>query len=230
MLLPGAGIASADRLSVLNGANVAALERPDGEWEVVQFQQAALVDQGRYRLGMLLRGQRGTGGLTREPLASGTRFVILNDTLATLDLAQAERGLQRFYRVGPAQFGVSHPSYVDVSATFRGTALRPFAPARISLSGQLGADIMIGWIRQTRIGGDNWEQVEVPLGEAQEAYRLRILSGGAVLRETTQSGPSFTYTAAMQVADGVSAGDEITVAQLSNAYGYGPEKRITIDG
>ncbi|MEM8843227.1 MAG: glycoside hydrolase/phage tail family protein, partial [Pseudomonadota bacterium] len=43
VLLPGAGIASADRLSVLNGANVAALERPDGEWEVVQFQQAALV-------------------------------------------------------------------------------------------------------------------------------------------------------------------------------------------
>ncbi|MBY8977639.1 glycoside hydrolase TIM-barrel-like domain-containing protein [Rhodobacteraceae bacterium NNCM2] len=230
ILLPGAGIASTDRLSVLNGANVAALKRSDGEWEVIQFQQAELVAPGRYRLGMLLRGQRGTGALGAETLIAGTRIVILNNALARLTLGAGERGLTRYYRVGPSRFGFAHPSFVESVETFCGTALRPFAPARIMQFGRLGGEVVLRWIRQTRINGDSWETVEVPLGEEAEAYRLRVLSGATILREEALTGAAFTYTAAMQAADGVAVGDEIAVAQLSNAFGYGPEKRITING
>ncbi|MEM9369941.1 MAG: phage tail protein, partial [Pseudomonadota bacterium] len=230
IILPGAGIAAADELSVLNGANAAAVKRPDGDWEMLQFQQAELIAPNRYRIGRLLRGQRGTEGLGFTPLAAGSRIVVLNGALASLDLDRGDLDRARFYRIGPAQFGFSHPSFIQRVETFRGTAFRPFAPARLELSGALGGDIEVGWIRQTRLDGDNWAPVEVPLGEEVECYRLQAFSGAAVLRSETVTSPGFVYTAAMQAADGAAPGDEIAVSQLSNTFGYGLERRIMLHG
>ncbi|MEM9100556.1 MAG: glycoside hydrolase/phage tail family protein, partial [Pseudomonadota bacterium] len=228
--LAGAGLASADRLNVLNGANTAALRRPDGEWEIIQFQSGELVGLGIYRLSTLLRGQRGTEALEPVTLPTGTQMVLLDNAIVPILLSGSLRGLQRTWRVGPAEFGFAHPSYIETVQTFDGVGLRPFAPARLEAEGALGADVAISWIRQTRVNGDAWEQVEVPLGEDVESYRLRVLQGTAVLRSETVSQPNFTYTAAQQALDGVGPGAEIAVAQLSNAVGYGPERRIQING
>ncbi|MEM8790809.1 MAG: glycoside hydrolase/phage tail family protein [Pseudomonadota bacterium] len=228
--LPGAGVASAERLAVLNGANTAALRRPDGEWEILQFREAELVGPGIYRLSLLLRGQRGTEALTPMVLPAGTELVVLDGRIVTLPSTAAPRGLQRTWRIGPAEFGFAHPSYVETVETFLGTGLRPFAPARLSVDGDLGGDIAVSWIRQTRIGGDSWEQFEVPLGEDEEVYRVRVLQGGSVLREEKSATPGFLYTQAMQAADGVASGAEIAVSQFSNTFGFGPERRILING
>ena len=79
------------------------------------------------------------------------------------------------------------------------------------------------WIRRTRMGGDSWESVEVPLAEEIEAYRLEILDGGDVVRSVDLDAPTFLYTAAMQIADFGSTQWNVTirVAQVSQVYGAG---------
>ncbi|MEM7505526.1 MAG: glycoside hydrolase/phage tail family protein [Pseudomonadota bacterium] len=228
--IPRGGVSSAEPLSVLNGANLAALELPGGEWELLQFQFAELVGPGLYRLSTLLRGLRGTDALEAGPVPAGARLLIVDDALAELPLSVGERGLPRFYRVGPAQFGFSHPSYIELTETFRDAALRPFAPAHLRADGQLGSDIALSWIRQTRIDGDNWEGFDVPLGEEREHYRVQIRQSDNLLREIETPTSHATYTAGMQAQDGAAPGIEIGVAQLSNAYGYGSQRRILIDG
>ena len=84
-------------------------------------------------------------------------------------------------------------------------------------------------MRRTRIDGDGWDTVEVPLGEDIESYRVRVLKGGAVLREDSVGEPAWTYGAAAQAADAALGTVEIEVAQLSARYGAGLVRRITVD-
>ncbi|MEL6477588.1 MAG: glycoside hydrolase/phage tail family protein [Pseudomonadota bacterium] len=227
--LAGGALSSADELAFLNGANLMALARPDGEWELAQFRTVELTAPGIYRVGAFLRGLRGTEGLAPVTLPEGTRFVMIDSAPAEISLTPAERGLPRRYRVGPAQYGFSHPSFTESVETYQGVALRPFAPSHLRVSGRLGADIAISWIRQTRIEGDVWEGIDVALGEEIESYRLQVLQQGNVLREIILADPSFTYTAEMQAADGTQPGAEIAVAQLSRTFGFGLDRRIPLD-
>ena len=78
MAAGGLGRDAADRCSqfgdagaVLNGANLLAVELPSGDWELLQFRDAVLVDTDLYRLSMLLRGLRGTDAVSFAPIAAG---------------------------------------------------------------------------------------------------------------------------------------------------------------
>ena len=221
---------SADRLRVLNGANLAALEYAPGAWEIVQFRDAVLTAPGEYLLSTLLRGLHGTGALSVAAIAAGARFVLLDNAVISLPMTTDERGLPRHYRVGPSRFAPSHPGYVHSVETFSGVGLRPFAPAHLSARRDAATgDLALGWIRTGRHGADSWESVEIPLTEDREAYRVRLLNGGVLLRETEVSAPGFAYTAAMQTADGAGSTLEVRVAQLSTSFGYGPERALITD-
>ncbi len=81
------------------------------------------------------------------------------------------------------------------------------------------------WIRRARKDGDPWEG-EVPLSEAFERYAVRVFKDGVLKREVTVATSNWTYTSAMQVADG--AGEtRIDVAQVSETYGEGPSRAVT---
>lgn len=94
-------------------------------------------------------------------------------------------------------------------------------------------DLVITWVRRTRVGGDSWDGIEIPLGEESEAYQIEILDGSStVLRILSTSVPSVRYTAAMQVADRgmVPARPVIAkVYQLSAAFGRGVGRKATLD-
>ena len=45
-------------------------------------------------------------------------------------------------------------------------------------------------MRRTRIGGDSWDGVEVPLGEDAERYEIDILDGSDVVRTLAATTPS----------------------------------------
>ena len=90
------------------------------------------------------------------------------------------------------------------------------------------------WTRRTRIGGDSWAGLEVPLAEERELYRLEILDapGGEVLRSVELDTPPFLYTAAMQAADFGSLQWKVPmrVAQVSPVYGPGvTAEQLTYD-
>ena len=176
VVLPSGTVSAATGLAVLNGANRLAVELPSGEWEIVQFRDAELVGEDAYRLGHLLRGQRGTDVLSAAPIAAGARIVVLDDAVVALPLDVAERGLARTWRVGPAKVDISDPAYVELTGAFAGAGLRPFAPAHLRAR-RVGGDMALRWVRTTRIAGWDFAAVEVPLGEAREAYRVTIRQG-----------------------------------------------------
>lgn len=227
--LSGGALQSHDSLPVLNGANIAAIERPDGEWEVIQFQTAALQPNGEYQLGGLLRGQSGTDGLAPVVIPAGARVVRLDGAARQIPLSLSARDLARHYRIGPATVDYTDASYVAANRAFQGVGLRPYAPAHLRARRDGAGDLVASWIRRARVGGDSWQGVDPPLGEAFERYDVRILQGAAVARSQIVETPAFTYSAADQAADGVVAPFTLSVRQISAEFGAGHASEITIN-
>ncbi|MDZ7905069.1 MAG: glycoside hydrolase/phage tail family protein [Cypionkella sp.] len=213
---------------VLAGQNIALIGdgTPSG-WEVFQFANAVLVAPGIYDLSMRLRGQAGSDGIMAQQWPVGSRFVMLNTALRQVPLPATTRGLERHYRVGLLSAGYESEDVTLQIHAFDGAGLRPYRVAHLRASLQSG-DLGISWIRRTRIDGDTWQAVEVPLGETHEVYVLRIVQGGNLLREVVLGMPSFTYTAAMRALDGATGQITLSVAQQSDAYGFGPYRSINV--
>ena len=221
-------LAAATALDVLNGANALAVELSDGIWEVLQFREAVLIDTDRYRLSTLLRGQRGTAPLVTGAVAAGARVVALDSAIAPLPVLADEIGLARVWRTGPGTLPVSDDSYVEETRTFSGIGLRPFAPVHLTAR-TADDETHLTWIRTTRVGGDRWEGLDVPLGEEREIYRVTVLRDGQPVRFTEVGTPGFTYTALMRTEDGGPGPVTFRVAQGSTAFGFGLAQEITTD-
>jgi hypothetical protein len=194
--------ASLDDLSVLGGANVLCVQNADGDWEVLQYASANLIAPGQWRLAKFLRGQAGTEGAMRDPVASGARVVLMDGAPEQLALKQDEYALPFNYLWGPRGKPLSDPAYQGAALQFKGVGLRPLSPVQLSAVWQSG-DLALSWIRRTRIGGDSWDQTEVPLAEAEEAYDLEILdASGAVIRTfASVTSPAQIYSAANIASD-----------------------------
>ncbi|MEM9642526.1 MAG: glycoside hydrolase/phage tail family protein [Pseudomonadota bacterium] len=224
--IPYGTLESRTAQDVLNGANSAALRPEDGDaWEVIQFQKAELIGSGQYALTGLLRGQAGTEGEILPILPAGADFVLLDGGPVQVDQSIDTLGLERHFRVGPADLSYDDARYRHLLATPTGVGLRPYAPAHLRARAD-GGSIRLSWIRRTRIGGDSWMLADVPLSEQTEAYRVTVMAGTSVLRIATSTTPAFEYTAAMQAADGGTGPLTFGVAQISDTYGPGHEARI----
>lgn len=228
VLLAGGALQSRTMDEVLAGQNLALIGNgaADG-WELFQFAIAVLVAPDTYELSLRLRGQAGSDGLMAAVWPVGAQFVLVNSAVRQIPLPASARGLLRNYRIGRLSAGYDAPDVVHQQAAFAGAGLRPYPVAHLRAKLQ-GDDLAVTWLRRTRIDGDSWQSIEVPLGEANETYVLRIANGASLLREVVLSAPSFVYTAAMQSADVAGGGLTISVAQQSDAFGLGPLRSITI--
>jgi hypothetical protein len=209
--------------AVLAGANLAALEGPEG-WEVVQFVGAALVGPDEWSLGPLLLGCFGTE-FAAGPREPGARFALLDGAALTLP---AEPGEALRLRVGPAHLPADDPAHVALDVVAAGAWLRPLSPIRLEAVRE-GGGLRLSWVRRTRTGGDAWGAVEPPVGEEREIYRVTARKSGAAMRVEDVAAPSFFYDAGAMAADGAAGRFEVGVAQLSARFGPGPEARIWID-
>ncbi|AMY69687.1 baseplate multidomain protein megatron [Frigidibacter mobilis] len=226
----GGTLSSADEDAVLNGANSFAIgSGASAGWEVLQCQRAVLVGDGVYELDLRLRGQLGTDADMPDEWPVGSYLVRLDSALQQVTLNASARGLARHYRIGSAVRGYDDPSYVHLVEAFGGIGLRPYSPCHLAWTPDGAGGGMLSWIRRTRIEGDSWVSVEVPLGETREAYVVRVVVAGQIQREETVSAPQWSYTAAQRTADDASDGFEIHVAQLSDAFGPGPFEGIEIN-
>jgi hypothetical protein len=223
--LNAGALTSRAALDVLNGANACAIRNADGGWEIVQFRTAELTAALTYKLTGLLRGQAGTEGEMRAPVAAGALFVLLNGAPKQLNVSLADRNVVTQWAYGPAGVPLSDPRYVTQTLSFAGNGLRPLSPVRVKgYRDGASQDIAISWTRRTRIGGDGWDGGDVPLGEAAESYRVEILNSAAVVRTLTVTAASAVYTAAQQTSDfGSSTFSplDLRVAQISDAFGAG---------
>jgi hypothetical protein len=171
----GGALSSATDLAVLNGANAMAIGSGSGDWEIFQFANAELVGPGLWGVSRLLRGQAGTDEIVPLAWPAGSRVVLLDDGPVQFPLPSSMIGAERVYRYGPARRPPDDISYREEAVTFRAVALRPYAPVRLKAT-RRGGDIDVSWIRRTRIDGDRWDGIDVPLGggfgEVPRAGRL----------------------------------------------------------
>ena len=137
------------------------------------------------------------------------------------------RGVERHYRIGPARRAYDDPSYVHLTEAFEGVGLRPYAPTHLSAERLSDGGLRLGWTRGSRIDGDSWQALDVPLGEEREQYLVRLLQDEAVVREDVIDVTRFIYSRASQISDGdvVSA---FEVAQISSRFGPGPFQRMQL--
>lgn len=217
--------------SVLGGANLAALETAPGVWEVFQFAQADLVDVNTYLLSHLLRGLGGTEAAMAGTLPSGARFVLLDQAVQQVGLSSEERGLGVHWRYGPSRYEIGHETFATEVRVFDGIGLRPFSPVHIRGERGVTGDIALKWVRRARFGGDSWASLDVPLNEEVETYEIDVLDGTSVKRTLTTSTTSAIYSSGDQIVDFGS--DDfpmltLRVAQLSQAFGRGTEREVTL--
>ncbi len=226
-------LASAPTEQVLSGANLAALETSNGEWELLQFQTATLTDTRTYELTDLLRGQFGTEEVMEAALPAGARFVLMDSAVVQTSLTLNERQLPRTWRYGPAGGVISHRTFKTDTRSFSGVGLRPYSVGQAWAEKQADDDIYITWARRSRIGGDEWERDEIPLGEASESYRIEILNGpgGNWIRAATRGKANWTYSSANQIADFGSLQTTLSVRIIQNSdiWGAGASREVTIN-
>lgn len=227
--LDGGELSSVTRLKLLGGANVAAIRNADGHWEVLQFEAAELLAPKTYALSGVLRGLAGTERAMRTPLVAGARFVLLDGAPARVDLAPGEVGLALNWRFGPAARDIGSDAYAARQHTFRGIGLRPLSPVHVRGRRSSG-DLAITWIRRTRVGGDSWDGIEVPLGEDSECYEIDILDGADVRRTLTATTSAAVYSAADQIADFGAPPSSVSVHvyQIGAVWGRGEHAEATV--
>ena len=227
--LTSGALESVDDIELLGGANLAAIGdgTPDG-WELFQFREADLVGESIYLLAGRLRGQLGTDAWTPQVWPAGSYFVLLDGSPQQIDLADVQRNLSRHYRIGPARRALDDPTYRHVVHAFPGVGLRPLSPCHVRARREIDGALSVSWIRRTRIDGDSWEGLDVPLGEETEAYVARVVQNGDLVREVQVGTPAWVYTAEAQGEDGISGDFDVQIAQVSARVGPGAVARLAV--
>lgn len=217
-LAPGATLASVSLLNVLNGQNAALV----GD-ELIQFRDATLVSARNYRLTGLRRGLRGTEGAMSSHVI-GERFLLLSGVagLLQVDASLAEIGQDRQYRAVTAGKLMSESS-VETYA-YAGNNLKPLAPIRIAGGRDAAGNILLAWVRQTRIGAEWRDYAGASLGEETEQYDIEIYNAaGTLLLDTLSSStPSVSWLLSSQLASGDPVNDiRVLIYQRSARVGRG---------
>jgi hypothetical protein len=218
----GGALAAVPEAQVLNGANAAAVQRPDGAWEVLQFTGAELVGDRTYTLSNFLRGQMGSEWAMAGPLPAGAPFVVLDRNVVPIARGLDMIGRTMQLRIVAADRSHDDPAAVILTATPQTTALMPLAPVHLNAQRTIDG-VAFSWFRRKRgVMPASWD-ITVPLGEDSEAYELDVMSGSTVLRTLHATAPNVLYAAADEIVDfgAPQSSLSIRVYQLSAAIGRG---------
>ena len=213
--LPVGALASLSERDVLSGGGRVAVRSGAG-WEVLQYRDAALTEQGDWRLTTLLRGQRGTEDEALSGAPAGARVVFLAGAEAHAYDA-GELGAEATWQAGPANRVPGRFPYREIGVRAGGASARPFAPARLRAEAA-GEGFALSWTRRSRVGGDAWEG-PVPLGEAEERYEVRAFAGGAEASRFEVTAPAALVPAGTEAVE---------VRQVSGVVGPGRPARLAL--
>ncbi len=224
---PTGSLASISNSAFLAGGNLAAIV--DGEaLELLQFQTATLVGDNQYQLSGLLRGLGGTEAQALIGMPVGARFVLLDETVTSLDAPMLPLLSGTTVRVEPLGGGMGAFSRTDRSVQAHPRSLEPFAPVHLRWRKQADGALSFDWIRRTRGMSDLWELATLPLNEERERYRLTVSVSGQMVREVDLSEPSWLYSLASQQADGSPQTMTVTLRQLGTGDRPGQSRSLTL--
>ncbi len=221
--IPNAHLSSVEDALLFSGRNVLAIKSLKGSWEILQFGEAELIGVNRWRLSRLLRAQAGTEDAMKAGFTVGTRIVLLNGAIESLDITRQEAERPFNLRVGLLGQDLTDEFTTSLSVNPKRRGLRPLSPVHFKAMRDETGNIHFKWIRRTRIDGDLWEVPDVPLGEESEAYELTIWHGLQKLRTLETFISEAIYSAVNQQIDFGALPEEIeaSITQLSALEGAG---------
>ncbi len=183
--LYGGSLAALPESEVLAGGNRLAVETAIG-WEVIQFANAELIGERRYRLSDLLRGQFGSDDAQVAQLAAGAACILLGAAQQPMaaQLGQLPSSMQIHY--GPPNLPTDSYGWQTINYRLQRRALMCLSPvhAKISWPQGVNADWEITWTRRSRIDGDDFDAPDIMLGEARQAYALALMGDAKGQEET----------------------------------------------
>ncbi len=215
--IPDVDLAAVDEDTLLAGANRFAVETEFG-WEIFQAKDIELIDVSTYRFKGLLRGLFGTDADMMGRVPVGARVTYLGQGFIDLPVSPTRIGDEiEIYGEGAGRKS-------DVSKfIYQSRHLRPLSP--VHGIAELNDDgLRVSWIRRTRIGGDSWAGLDVPLGEDAELYRVDFIMAENVIASFDVTTPSL-FLPSLALSQ-LGSYESILVRQGSAAFGYGPALRL----
>jgi hypothetical protein len=203
--------------ALAGGANLAAL----GD-ELIQFGGAEPLGGRRFRLTRLLRGRRGTEWAAAGHSAGEGFALIRQETLAVIEPPLAAVGGEA--RVLAAGIGDGDGAAPAVR-TITSEASRPPSPVHLRAESAADGDILISWVRRSRLGWSWTDESDTPLGEESEAYSLLLLAA-SFERSVTLTEPGYLYSLAQQLEDGLAGALTIRVRQLGTSSASRPAEIV----
>jgi hypothetical protein len=196
---------------LLAGENLAVLGN-----EVIQFGSAVPLADGVFRLSRLLRGRAGTEWAITDH-SVGDAFCMLDPaTLRTVPMPSWSIG---------STVSATCADAGAVSLEYRGRSAVPLSPTDLAARFNVAGDLLLTWTRRSRAGWAWIDEVDAPLGEAGEMYRVRIASGDSAV-DLSSDVPNLSLSAA-QLASLGTASLKIEVRQVGD-FGASQPARLTI--
>lgn len=196
---------SRDDDALVAGANLAAVGQ-----ELIQFGEAVPIGAKRFRLSRLVRGRFGTEWAMAGHSAGEAFALLTPQSLLPIDLSGAPVGSLVTVRA----LGLADGAGAVTSTIAEGEALRPPSPVHVLAATDANGDLTISWIRRSREGWTWADEIEAPLGEGREQYRL-VLTGSGGTFETETASPTAVVSAAELAAVG-SGIASLTVVQVGD--------------
>jgi hypothetical protein len=177
---PEQWITSCDDDALGRGTNLAVLGS-----ELIQFGQVSALGEGRFRIARLLRGRGGTEWATGSHSAGETFCLLDASALRPVALPISMRG---------TMVTVEDRDASTASLIFEALSVRPLAPVDASAGLDGSGDLSLRWTRRSRSGFAWVDEVDAPIAESREEYRVTISTSLATL-ELTATEPSLVVGA-----------------------------------
>lgn len=218
--LVGGALSSLDDARALSGVQTLAVGGPDGQWEVLSFANATLIDTGIWRISRLVRGLGGQDELSTRTLSAGAPVILLDEAVIPLVFDPAFIGDEQTYRFYDASGDYADELAVEVTAPVRDIAMKPYSPVH-PRARRIPGGVAINFIRRGRVDADGWGLTEIPLGEDREEYRLEIMDGSVVKRAVNSTITQFLYTDEITDFGAPQTILRLRIAQVSATAGHG---------
>lgn len=209
---PEQWLTSCDDDALAAGANLAVIGA-----ELVQFGEVTPLGQGRFRLAQLLRGRGGTEWASGMHAAAELFCLLDSTSLRTLAIPVWMRG---------TTLSAAGPDGTSTSLMFKGASALPLSP--VDLSGAIDSDgaLALGWVRRSRIGFAWVDEIDAPIGETVEQYRVTVTIEGRSLDLATGQ-PSMVIAAS--VLEPLGSGSAAVEVRQVGDWGASPAAQINID-
>ena len=157
-------LTSCDDEALVGGGNLAILGS-----EILQFGGAEPLGQGRFRLTRLLRGRAGTEWAMDSHVIGEAFALIEADSLRAVSLPSWTVGATASASIQSVA-GSSSSAPILVS----GESLRPISPVDLAAAFDAAGNLALTWTRRSRKGFAWTDEIDAPLGETSEQYRITV--------------------------------------------------------